>query len=162
MRGSLVYDTTFFIPTFPTARATVNGFGAVFCDVDLDSSTLVELFDASEDYRRQLARFLTALVEFTEMHSPLLVEVERVGMIQGDPRLNLPHFWQYMTVSALLRAAARQGELPPDLDLDYLGEALLAPLHVDTFRFQRHVRGYSTERIAAGLSSLVEALAARD
>ena len=26
----------------------MNGFGAVFCDVDLDSSTLVELFDASD------------------------------------------------------------------------------------------------------------------
>ena len=47
-------------------------------------------------------------------------------------------------------------------DRDYLGEALLAPLHVDTFRFQRHVRGYSTERIAAGLSSLVELLAGRE
>ena len=47
-RGSLVYDTTFFIPTFPQARATVSGFGAVFCDVDLDNSTLVELFDASD------------------------------------------------------------------------------------------------------------------
>ncbi len=113
-------------------------------------------------YVQQLARFLTALVEFTEIHSPLLVEVERAGMIQGDMRLNLPHFWQYMTVSALLRSAARQGELADGLDLDYLGEALLAPLNVDTFRFQRNVRGYPTERIAAGLRSLVEALATGD
>lgn len=113
-------------------------------------------------YRQQLERFLAQLVEFTDIHSPLLVEVERAGMIQEDERLNMPHFWQHMTVSALLRAAERQGELVPGLDLDYLSEALLAPLNVDTFRFQRRVRGYSTERIAAGLQSLVKLLAGRE
>ena len=113
-------------------------------------------------YLGQLARFLRSLVEFTEIHSPLLVEVERAGMLPGGPRLNLPHFWQYMTVSALLRSADRAGELTGGLDLNYLGEALLAPLQVDYFRFQRHIRGYSTERIADGLQSLVGLLAARD
>lgn len=111
-------------------------------------------------YLGQLAHFLKSLVEFTEIHSPLLVEVERAGMIQGSEMLNLPHFWQYMTVSALLRAAERNGELAGGLDLDYLGEALLAPVQVDYFRFQRYVRGYTTERIGRGLQSLVEMLAA--
>ncbi|MBP6786041.1 MAG: TetR/AcrR family transcriptional regulator [Candidatus Promineofilum sp.] len=111
-------------------------------------------------FLEQLAIFLRSLVDFTEMHSPLLVEVERAGMVQGDIPLNLPHFWQYMTVSALLRSAARGGELTPGLDLDYLGEALLAPLQVDYFRFQRYMRNYSTERISDGLRSLVFALAA--
>lgn len=111
-------------------------------------------------YLDQLARFLETLVEFTEIHSPLLVEVERAGMIQGIERLNLPHFWQYMTVSALLRSAGRNGELAGGLDLDFLGEALLAPVQVDYFRFQRNVRGYSTERIGQGLTSLVKLLAA--
>lgn len=73
--------------------------------------------------------------------------------------LNLPHFWQFMTVSALLRAAARNGELAPDLDIDYTGEALLAPLQIDIFRFQRAGRGYSLPRIAAGLRGLVGLLA---
>lgn len=109
-------------------------------------------------YLEQLARFLRSLVEFTDIHSPLLVEVERAGMIQGVDRLNLPHFWQYMTVSALLRAAERNGELAANLDLEYLGEALLAPLQVDYFRFQRYVRGYSIERIGEGLRALVERL----
>ncbi len=48
VKGSTVFDTTFTIPTFPSARATVSGFGAVFCDVDLDSSTLMEFFDLSD------------------------------------------------------------------------------------------------------------------
>ena len=114
-------------------------------------------------YLGQLTSFLAALVEFTEIHSPLLIEVQHAGMVQEDPRLNLPrlnlpHIWQYMTVSALLRSAVRAGEVTADLDLEYLGEALLAPLQVDYFRFQRQVRGYSTERIAAGLGELVQLL----
>lgn len=111
-------------------------------------------------YLGQLTAFLAALVEFTEVHSPLLIEVQHAGMVPDDPRLNvvrlnLPHIWQYMTVSALLRSAARAGEVTADFDLEYLGEALLAPLQVDYFRFQRQVRGYSTERIAAGLAEMV-------
>lgn len=115
-------------------------------------------------YLGQLTAFLAALVEFTEVHSPLLIEVQHAGMVPDDPRLNvvrlnLPHIWQYMTVSALLRSAARAGEVTADFDLEYLGEALLAPLQVDYFRFQRQVRGYSTERIAAGLAEMVGLLA---
>ncbi len=110
-------------------------------------------------YLEQLEQFLHRLVEFTDIHSPLLVEVQRAGMAPGgSERLNLPHFWQYMTVNGLLRAAERKGELAPGLDLEYIGEALLAPLQVDYFRLQRHLRGYSTERISAGLRSLVRLL----
>ena len=107
----------------------------------------------------QLADFLEALVAFTEIHAPLLSEVERGGLLRVDAPLNVPHFWQFMTVSALLRAAARRGEIADDLDLDYVGEALLAPLQIDIFRYQRDARGYSLERIADGLRGLVGLLA---
>ncbi len=107
----------------------------------------------------QLADFLEALVAFTEIHAPLLSEVERGGLLRVDAPLNVPHFWQFMTVSALLRAAARRGEVVDGLDLDYLGEALLAPLQIDIFRYQRDARGYSLERIADGLRGLVGLLA---
>ena len=107
----------------------------------------------------QLADFLEALVAFTEIHAPLLSEVERGGLLRVDAPLNVPHFWQFMTVSALLRAASRRGEVVADLDLDYVGEALLAPLQIDIFRYQRDARGYSLERIADGLRGLVGLLA---
>lgn len=107
----------------------------------------------------QLADFLEALVAFTEIHAPLLSEVERGGLLRVDAPLNVPHFWQFMTVSALLRAAARRDEVVADLDLDYVGEALLAPLQIDIFRYQRDARGYSLERIADGLRWLVGLLA---
>ena len=80
-------------------------------------------------------------------------------MLRVDAPLNVPHFWQFMTVSALLRAAARRGELVNGLDLDYVGEALLAPLQIDIFRYQRDARGYSLERVADGLRGLVGLLA---
>ena len=110
---------------------------------------------------QQLAAFLEALVVFTDVHSPLLSEVERGGLLRPEEQpLNVPHFWQFMTVSALLRSAARRGELAADLDLDYMGEALLASLQIDIFRYQRDARGYSIERIGDGLRRLVELLAA--
>ena len=112
-------------------------------------------------YLQQLATFLRSLVEFTDVHSPLLVEVQRAGMLQSVEHLNLPHFWQYMTVSALLKSAERNGELKRELDLEYLGEALLAPVQVDYFRFQRHVRGYPVERIADGIQAQVGLLGHR-
>jgi AcrR family transcriptional regulator len=108
-------------------------------------------------YLEQLARFLEALVDFTELHSPLLLEVAHGELVHT--RLNLPHYWQYMTVSALLRSAHSRGEIAGDIDLDFFGEALLAQLQVDYFQFQRRARDYATTRIAAGLRSLVMLIA---
>jgi AcrR family transcriptional regulator len=108
---------------------------------------------------KQLDRFLDALVHFTDAHVPLLCEVQREGLVQEtDSSLQLPHFWQYMTVSGLLQAAVAAGELPSDLDTEYVADALLAPLKADMFRFQREVRGFSLERISAGLRTLVAGL----
>ena len=55
----------------------------------------------------------------------------------------------------LLRGAEREGELAEGLDLEYLAEALLAPLEVDLYYHQRRVAGLQPERISAGLRSLV-------
>ena len=43
-------------------------------------------------YLTQLADFLEALVGFTDVHSPLLSEVERGGLLRTEQPLNLPHF----------------------------------------------------------------------
>lgn len=111
-------------------------------------------------YLEQLELFVEALVLFTETHSPLLMEVQREGMLQGieDTRLQLPHFWQHMTVSGLLKTAVAKGELHPNLDIDYLADALLAPMKVDIFQFQRQVRLFSVERIQEGMRTMVAAL----
>jgi AcrR family transcriptional regulator len=108
----------------------------------------------------QLDQFIDALIHFTDAHAPLLCEVQRAGLLQEqDPDgLELPHFWQYMTINGLLRAAVANGELPDTLDIDYLADALLAPLKADIFYFQREVRGFSLDRISAGLRLLLDGL----
>jgi hypothetical protein len=45
--GSTIIDTNFFVPGSPATTATVNGFGAVFCDVDLANTSSIECFDAA-------------------------------------------------------------------------------------------------------------------
>jgi AcrR family transcriptional regulator len=110
----------------------------------------------------QLAFFLDKLVHFTHAHSPLLCEVQRAGLVDGvdDAVLQRPHFWQYMTVFGLLKTAAAKGEIAAHLDLEYLADALLAPLKVDLFRYQLTVRGFTLERISEGLRQLVDGLTA--
>jgi AcrR family transcriptional regulator len=108
----------------------------------------------------QLDQFLDALVYFTDAHAPLLCEVQRAGLLQEiEPEgLELPHFWQYMTVSGLLRAAVASGESASSLDIDYLADALLSPLKADLFYYQREARGFSLERISAGIRLLLAGL----
>ncbi len=107
----------------------------------------------------QLDQFLDALVYFTDTHSPLLCEVQREGLLGDfDEKQQRPHFWQHMTVSGLLHTAVQNGELANDLDVAYLSDALLAPLHANIFRFQRVGRGFSLERISAGLRSILQGL----
>ncbi|MCL4264278.1 MAG: TetR/AcrR family transcriptional regulator [Anaerolineae bacterium] len=107
----------------------------------------------------QLEQFMDALVYFTDTHSPLLCEVQREGLLPLDnTRLQLPHFWQHMTVNALLRSAAAAGEISPALDTDYLADALLSPLKADFFQFQKTNRGFTLERISAGLRTLISGL----
>ena len=108
----------------------------------------------------QLEQFIDALVYFTEAHSPLLCVVQREGMLEEieESRAQLPHFWQHMTISGLLKTAVAEGELSAAIDIDYVSDALLAPLKADIFRFQRTVRGFSLERISAGLRLIIVGL----
>ena len=109
----------------------------------------------------QLSALLEALVYFSEDHSPLLCEAQRTGALREpvESTAERPLYWQYLTVSALLSAAMDNGEVSPEVDVDYHTEALLAPLTADAFRVQRQVRGFSLERISAGLRQSVDALA---
>lgn len=106
----------------------------------------------------QLDYFLNALVYFTDEHMPLLCEVQQAGGLLEFGEVGMPHFWQRMAIGGLLRSGLTAGELAPDLDIDYVADALLAPLNAQFFRFQRERRGFSLERISAGLRSFAEGL----
>lgn len=101
--------------------------------------------------------FLELLVLFTEENLDLfyggheaLLGRERLAQLSHPAR-----DWLRSTVLTLLRKAGREGGLREDLDLEYLSTALLAPLEIDLFYHQCRVQGYSTERISAGVRSLV-------
>jgi AcrR family transcriptional regulator len=108
----------------------------------------------------QLDQFLDALVYFTDRHNPLLCVVQSEGLLAGmtEQDLQQPHFWQHMTISGLLQGAISDGDLPPDLDVAYMADALLATLNASLFRFQREGREFSLERISAGLRRLAAGL----
>ncbi len=44
IEGGTQITNTFFVPNSPTQAATINGFGAIFCDVDQSDSTAIEFF----------------------------------------------------------------------------------------------------------------------
>ncbi len=128
---------------------------------EFQNSMLAEfrsMTDNSVPKMAQLEFFIDALVRFTDVHTPLLSEVQSEGLIQEGRSTELPHFWQYMTVHGLFQAAIDADELPEGLDIEYLADALLAPLKVDIFRFQREVRRFSLERISEGLRVLLAGL----
>jgi AcrR family transcriptional regulator len=110
-------------------------------------------------YMEQLAQFLDSLVELMEVHAMLLVEVQRRGLVDEKDNFTQPHFWLHTTISALLRGAIRAGEIADHLDIEYLADALLAPLRADVFTFQRQSRGFPLERISAGIRSVLSGLA---
>jgi MYXO-CTERM domain-containing protein len=48
-RGTTSYDSSFRVPAFPDAPATVFGFGVVFADVDVAGASRIEYFDAGDN-----------------------------------------------------------------------------------------------------------------
>lgn len=85
--------------------------------------------------------FLRETLDFVERNSQLLC----VGT-GGTSSLEHPaHWWWRQTIRGLL------GQINPPGDLDYIADMLYVMLDVHIVYFQRHVRGYDTQRIANGL-----------
>ena len=124
---------------------------------ELQQETLELMGDAATDALEKLDRFLDLLARFTDRNLDLLYGGR--DTLCGSDRLawfaHPAQDWQRWTVLGLLRAAAREGGLGAHLDLEYLAVALLAPLDVDLFYYQRREQGIPVERISAGLRSLV-------
>lgn len=104
----------------------------------------------------KLDLFLDRLVWFMEENLDLLYGGKEP--LCGADRISRyahPAFdWLRWTILGLLREAGRTGELDDSLDLEYIAAALLSPLDVDFFYYQRRVQELPVERISAGLRSL--------
>ena len=106
----------------------------------------------------QLDDFLDRLVMFTEMYTPLLQEAQRQGLSYFEKKEGTPQYWQQATVLGLLRTAVTNQEIPIETDIEYLADAILAPLNPQLFHYQRTIEEFSPERISAGLRAFVRQL----
>lgn len=129
----------------------------------LQERTLALLSEPARSALEKLDLFLGLVVEFTEDNLDLLYGGnEPLGGADRLERFTHPAYdWRRSTVLGLLRAAVREGEVIPGLDLEYLAAAMLAPLDLDLYYYQRRVQGLPAERIGAGLRSLAAAVGCR-
>ena len=119
---------------------------------------LRELTAVNTPAMTQLDAFLDMLVTFTEMYTPLLREAQQQGLHYFQKKVGRPQYWQQATVLGLLRTAVSNEEISTDLDIEYLADAILAPLNAQLFHYQRTEQDYSTERISRGLRAFVASL----
>jgi hypothetical protein len=94
------------------------------------------------------------------MYTPLLREAQRQGLHYFEKKEGTPQQWQQDTVAGLLRMAAANGEISPGMDIEYLADAVLAPLNAQLFHQQREQNEFSPERISASLRAFVARLRA--
>ena len=113
--------------------------------------------DEAEPALERLVWFLDRLAQFTEEDAPLLAAVR--GPVGGEHRSGVyrsPFYgWLRAAVAALLARAVERGEAPDDLDVEVAADAILAPLAVDLYLFQRNELGISRERIVGALRALL-------
>lgn len=114
---------------------------------NLQARTL-EQMRSQTDPLLNLRWFLTEVLLFVERHNKMLcVNSNAVDTLQHSA-----HWWWRQTIRALL------AQLNPTADLDYLADAIYTLLDVHNVYFLREIRGYSLERVTAGIVSIVESM----
>ena len=154
------------------ARAAGVGKGTLYrryahkgllCEALLDANTRRMQAAALDTLRsgppsplEQLSCFLAQLVAYNEENAELLGAVADAsfGARRDAVYRGAPYQWQRLMVLGFLRRAVADGECAP-LDTDYLADAILAPLAIDLYLYQRRVLDLTTERITAGLQRLL-------
>ncbi len=153
------------------ARAAGVGKGTLYrrfpnkgllCQALLDEPTrlvqaeAMKLVSTVGDPLDKLGEFLGLLVEFTEENLDLLYGGNE-PLCGADRLARFAHpayDWRRWTILGLLREAERVGDLESGLDLEYIAAAILAPLDVDFYYYQRRIQGIPQQRVSDGLRSL--------
>ncbi|NTW03120.1 MAG: TetR/AcrR family transcriptional regulator [Oscillochloris sp.] len=111
--------------------------------------------DAPQSALVRLELLLNELLTMFESHIPLLAGMREVAI--GERRFNVhqsPFYsWMYSQFTQLLCAAVEQGEIPP-LDVEFTADAISAAIAPPLIAFQQQHRGFSRERIVAGMRRL--------
>jgi AcrR family transcriptional regulator len=99
----------------------------------------------------RLVAFGRARFELLERHGRMVAAAE--ASERGDVRFDFPVYVFYRSHIAMLVRDAN-----PECDVDYITEALLAPLSAIQYRYLRRARGMSFERVCDGYDWLVRRL----
>ncbi len=104
----------------------------------------------------QLEYLLSRLAGFNEENASLLGAIRDAAGGGRRPEVYRNPFYRWLkeTVAILLGWAVEEGEIPA-LDVEYAADAVLAPLNIDLYLFQRRELGMSPERITRSLNRLV-------
>ena len=112
---------------------------------------------AGDPALEQLVGLLEDLALFNEENAPLLGAIrDSAGGERRSEMYRNPFFgWLRATVVALLGSAVEGGEAAPDLDVEGVAGAVLAPLNVDLYCYQRDELGMGRDRIMAAVRALL-------
>ena len=118
--------------------------GALICTAGGEASPLT-----------RLEVLIAELIRMMELHLPLFAAIEEavVGTPQERPFRGPFGTWLHTQMVGLLEEAVAQGEVGL-LDHAFTTDAMLAAVAPALYRYQRHVCGYSMERIMMGMRRL--------
>lgn len=104
----------------------------------------------------QLKYLLAGLARFNEENASLLGAIRDAagGVRRFAPYRNPFYQWLRAVVMMLLERGVGRGEIPA-LDVEYASDAILAPLNIDLYLYQRYELGMSPERITSSLQGLL-------
>ena len=104
----------------------------------------------------QLEYLLAGLARFNEENASLLGAIRDAagGVRRFAPYQNPFYQWLRATVAMLLERGVGRGEIPAP-DVEYVSDAILAPLNIDLYLYQRRELGMSPERITSSLRDLL-------
>ncbi len=122
----------------------------------MQEAALAALRDDKRPILDQLGCLLGFLFAHNEENAELLGAVSdaAAGRRRGAIYQSPPYQWQRLMIVGLLRRANALHECTP-FDIDYLADAILAPLDIDLYLFQRDTLGMSPERIVEGARRLI-------
>lgn len=110
----------------------------------------------------RLYMFIDRQLDFIEQHHNLLhgafvsMTEQRGQDLYRGPAYDSFH----LIMVVLLKDAIASGECRADLDVEYIADALLAPVQIGLYVHQRHLLGFSLDRIKAGMQQLIRGILA--
>lgn len=133
---------------------------SVFERFEIESAANFGYDEATTNPLQLVQIFLVRYTQLIEEHTAYLQGVYTSYQTQGGAGFYQcdSHQAHRERIKHYVQHAISLGICCPDLDSEWLADALLATVQVDLYLYQRHTLGWSVERILAGLAPLVTGL----